>query len=233
MKIAKKSLSIFLAFLMLFSACSVGLTGVVASAAAGDSKYQASEVVALINAAIEGGYSSKSVSDATAITGDNGDILAAAEAIYDYAIKTYRDGKKADSAKNSGDTLYTAFVNEFTSKFSGTAAQNAMKALALDILNPNGTNVYGYENKQSGSSYTVTGREESFDGEDVTDSVPSGNWNSAVKENVKKTVTVSVDLEKYLLQFDSLADVPATIYTGISYTYNYAVGKSAIIGTIS
>ena len=57
MKIAKKSLSIFLALLMLFSACSVGLTGIVAFAEEGDeSAYTKQEVADLINAATAGGF---------------------------------------------------------------------------------------------------------------------------------------------------------------------------------
>lgn len=236
MKIAKKSLSVFLSFLMVFSACSIGLTGITSFAAAGDSAYTHAEVVDLMYAAIDGGYSYQSSGDATNISGDDGSVLAAAEAIFDYAVKTYREGKKADSANNSSDTLLSAFVNEFAADFPNTADANAALALATDVLNPNGTTLYGYPTKIAGTTLTEKSSTWTIvnigvdpvrsEGEHSNEDWIQPYYNSSVKD-VTKTVDIGVNLEKLLLTYDSLADVPATIIRSVSYTYAHAIGKYA------
>lgn len=238
MKIAKKTLSVFLAFLMLFSACSVGLTGVVSFAAENNSKYSADEVVALINKAIANGYSAKSSAGKTNITGDDGSVINAAEAIYDYAIKNYRTSKKANASYNATTTICAKFISDFTGKFSGTTAQNAMKALATDVLNPSGgTTIYAYESRKSGTqwtktnSYATTSTSKEYPITNQTDAestVKNNNlFNSSVSQTViTQTVNVTVDLEKLLLAYDKISDIPTTLITDISYTYSHAFGYS-------
>ncbi|MBR5498510.1 MAG: hypothetical protein IKV76_11085, partial [Clostridia bacterium] len=143
MKIAKKSLSIFLAFLMLFSACSVGLTGITVFAAEGDeSKYTKQEVADLINAATAGGFTSTSNNNAWNYAADDGKALAAAEAIFDYAVNIYRGGNGATDAANSTTGLYNKFDAEFSSMYTNAVAA---RQLVKNVLNPDGTTVYAYE----------------------------------------------------------------------------------------
>ncbi len=238
MKIAKKALSVFLALLMVFTACAAGLPGMVALAAEGDSKYTKAEVITLVNAAVANGYSAKSSGNATNITGDNGNVLAAADAIFDYAVKTYREGRKAESAYNSGDTLCEKFISDFSSSFSGTAL-NAMKALATDVLNPNGTTVYGYSKRTQLSdtyTHTETGRLSKPEplaavGTDVTtnSAIPASKFKSNPPYNVTKTVAIDINLDDYLCGFDTIEDIPSSFITSVSYTYAHTTGKYAYV----
>ncbi|MBR3975097.1 MAG: hypothetical protein IKJ88_04475 [Clostridia bacterium] len=238
MRIAKKALSVFLSLLMVFTACAVGLPGIVALAAEGDSKYTKAEVITLVNAAVAGGYSSTSSDNATNITGDNGNVLAAADAIFDYAVKTYREGRKAESAYNSGDTLCEKFISDFSSSFSGTAL-NAMKALATDVLNPNGTTVYGYSKRtQLSDTYTHTATDRwskpaplASVGADVTDrsEIPASKFKSNPPYNVTKTVAIDINLDDYLCGFDTIEDIPSSFLTSVSYTYAHTTGKYAYV----
>ena len=242
MKIAKKTLSVFLAFLMLFSACSVGLTGVVSFAAENNSKYTAEEVIDLINKAIANGYSAKSSGGKTNITGDDGSVINAAEAIYDYAIKNYRTSKKADASYNATTTICERFISDFTGRFSGTTAQNAMKALATDVLNPNGgTTIYGYESRLTGTPYTASKEYNSTstgskdypiaNETEAKNYVENNNlYNASVSKSViTKTVNVTVDIEKLLMNYDKISDIPTTLITDISYTYSHAFGSSVTL----
>lgn len=240
MKIAKKTLSVFLSFLMIFTSCYVGLFGITSFAAEGDSKYTHDEVVTLIYAAIESGYSSKSSGNATNISGDDGSVLAAADAIFDYAVKTYREGRKADSAYNSGDTLLAKFAEDFAADFPVAADANAAYALATDVLNPNGTTLYGYpqtitntefkrSRSYSWSSFDYPSNPIGSVNADVSDdSSVSGYFNSSVKD-VTKTVAIDVDINSYLMNFESIEDIPASFLTSVSYTYAHTVKKYAVV----
>ena len=239
MKLAKKTLSIFLSLLMIFSVCSVGLTGITASAAAGDSNYTHAEVVAALNEVVTLGYSAKSSGNATNVSGDNGSILAAAEAVFDYAVKTYREGRASDANCNSADTLYNAFISEFSADFTNATALNTVKAFAKDILYPNGTTVYGYENRKTGS-YTHTDSNTGYwedcdyladQGADVTDySQVQNSYNTTVvKTNISKSVDISVDVNKYLQTFDKIEDIPASFLTSASYNYIHTYGRYATV----
>ena len=136
MKLAKKTLSIFLALLMLFSACSVGLTGITAFAAAEDSEYTADQVVELINAATAGGFTLSSSGNAWNYAADDGKVIAAARAIFDYAVNTYREGKEANSAYNSTKGLDDKFDADFNGMYTNAAAA---RQLVKNVLNPDAT----------------------------------------------------------------------------------------------
>ena len=246
MKLAKKTLSVFLSLLMIFSVCSVGLTGITASAAAGDSKYTHAEVVAALNEVVAQGYSAKSSGNATNITGDNGKLLAAAEAVFDYAVKTYRGGRADNSANNSSDTLYNAFINEFSADFSNATALNTVKAFAKDIIYPAGTTVYGYESRASlKGSYTYTEKTSTFidtgagylasKGTDVTNysEVPASAYKSNPPYSVTKTVDIEVGVDNYLQTFSRIEDIPSSFLTSVSYNYAHTTGKYAEVTSTS
>ena len=236
MKIAKKSLSIFLAFLMLFSACSVGLTGITAFAAEGDeSKYTQQEVADLINAATAGGLTLTSSNDKFTYAEDDGKVLAAAEAIFDYAVNLYRGGNDATAEANSTTGLYNRFDAEFSSMYTNAAAA---RQLVKSVLNPDGTTVYDYKSpaKKTGIKGAETTDSISA-GADVSDKYPLASYGSyyAVTntDTVTKTSVIQIDMEKYLLTFDKIEDIPTTVYTGVTYTYGHTYKTSAKVTSVS
>ncbi len=247
-KLPKKLLSMFLAMLMIFSACYVGIDGAYTAYAADGSAYTHAQVKALIDKAIDLGdgkyysqQSSKDTTDYPSSKGDNGEILAAAEAIFDYAVKTYRTGKTATDAVNTTQALLDAFVAEFGPDYPSNTTENTKKAnaalaLVTDVLNPAGTTVYTVDNKVQGtiktensSSWTVVNvgvdpvRSE---GDHANEDWIQSNYSTAVKA-VVKTVSFEINLEEYLLGFTSISDLPATIIRGVDYTYAHAIGKQA------
>ncbi len=225
----KKLLSTLLAMLMIFSACYAGVNGVyTVYAAAGDSKYTHQEVIESINAALADGKSYSSSGDAFNFTGDNGKTLAAAERIFDYAVKTYREGRSATSKSNSGDTLLAAFLVEFKNEFSNA---DRGTQLATAVLNPNGTAVYGYENKISGSDGTYSQTDGSWGskGDDVTSKAGEFAVSSKLSSSVTKTVSITVDVDTFLQTFETIDEIPSSFLTSVSYTYAHILGREAIL----
>ncbi len=224
-KLPKKLLSMLLAALMIFSACYVGIDGAyTAYAAEGDSKYSKSEVISLINVALADGKSYQSTADAFTLEGDDGKTLAAAEAIFDYAVKTYRGGRSKDSVANSGDTLLAAFLKDFKTSFSDQARGTQ---LATAVLNPNGTTVYGYENRENNNLIKTGSYNEDWGGKgaDVTSKVST--YASNPPYAVTKTVDIEIDVDKYLQTFTIIDDIPSSFLTSVSYDYAHTVGQYA------
>ena len=231
MKLAKKTLSIFLALLMLFSACSVGLTGITAFAAAEDSEYTADEVVALINAATAGGFTLSSSGNAWNYAADDGKVIAAAEAIFDYALNAYREGKEATSKGNSTKALYDYFKAEFSSKYANpTAADRLVK----NVLDPDGTTIYSYEAPGTKST-TLSESETSYgNGADVSATFPIASYPSYYVSGIAsgtttKTVDISLDLNKYLMTFAKIEDIPSTVITNVKFTYALGTSSTATV----
>ena len=199
MKLAKKTLSVFLSLLMIFSVCSVGLTGITASAAAEDSAYTADEVAALINAATAGGFTLSSSADTWNYNADDGKVIAAAEAIFDYAVNAYREGKEATSKGNSSAALYEYFTAEFKSRYTNSAAADK---LVKNVLYPDGTTIYSYEVPGTKSTTLGESKTQYTKGQDVTgtfpiDSYPSYYASGFASGTTTKTVDISLDLNKY------------------------------------
>lgn len=229
MKIAKKSLSIFLALLMIFSACSAGLTGIVASAAEGDSEYSKQEVADLINAATAGGFTLSSGGDKWEYTADDGKALAAARAIFDYAVNTYRDSGEANSAYNSSKGLYDKFNADFSSMYTNATAA---KKLVENVLNPAGTTVYSYE--APGTKTGITGAKSETEmsvGSDVSGTYPVASYPSYYASSntgtITKNVYIQINMDDYLATFAKIEDIPSTIITSVKYTYNHTYSTSA------
>lgn len=173
MKIAKKSLSILLALIMIFSACSVGLTGVVAFAAEEDSKYTKQEVADLINAATADGFTLSSSGNTWTYAADDGTILEAAEAIFDYAVNVYREGKDENSAGNSSGALYNLFDADFSSMYTNAAAA---RQLVKNVINPDGTTIYPYEAPATKTQTLGESTTEYTNGQNVTDNFPVASY---------------------------------------------------------
>ncbi|MBQ7962499.1 MAG: hypothetical protein IJ289_07850 [Clostridia bacterium] len=235
MKLAKKTLSIFLSLLMIFSVCSVGLTGITASAAAEDSAYTAAEVAALINAATAGGFTLSSKDNAWNYNADDGKVIAAAEAIFDYAVNAYREGKEATSKGNSSAALYEYFTAEFKSKYTNSAAADK---LVKNVLYPDGTTIFSYE--VPGTKTTKLGETttEHTKNQDVTANYPAasnaGMYAAGFSSDiVTKNVNISLDLNKYLMTFATIDDIPSSFLTSVSYIYAHAGVSSATVSDVT
>ena len=237
MKLAKKTLSVFLSLLMIFSVCSVGLSGITASAAAEDSEYTADEVVALINAATAGGFSLSSSGNAWNYAADDGKVIAAAEAIFDYALNAYREGKEETSKGNSTKALYDYFKAEFQSRYTNAAAADR---LVKNVLDPDGTAIYSFE-KPATKTNVTTGQSVDYNfsaGTDVTETFPITSYASYYPDGVAsgtttKTVDITLDVNKYLMTFAKIEDIPSTIITNVKYTYAHGTVSSAVTSKAS
>ncbi len=235
MKLAKKTLSIFLSLLMIFSVCSVGLTGITASAAAEDSDYTASEVAALINAATAGGFTLSSSSDTWNYNADDGKVIAAAEAIFNYATNAYREGKEATSKGNSSKALYDYFTAEFTSMYTNkTAADRLVK----NVLYPDGTAIFSYEVPGTKTTKLSESQTEYTKGQDVTGNFPIASYPAYYASGIasgvtNKNVNIELDLNKYLKTFATIDDIPTSFLTSVKYTYAHATVSSATVSDVT
>ncbi|MBR5234164.1 MAG: hypothetical protein IKW03_08140 [Clostridia bacterium] len=235
MKLAKKTLSIFLALLMLFSACSVGLTGVVASAAPGDSKYSSAQVIDLVNAATANGFTLSSAANEWNYTADDGSALAAADAIFDYAVKTYREGRDAESKGNSTKALYDYFTAEFKSQYANATAADR---LVKNVLDPDGATIYSSEKPGTKSTKLGESTTEYTQGTDVTGSYPIASNGSmyaagiSLSDVTTKKAFVQVDMTKYLTKFSTIDEIPSSFLTSATFTYNHVTTYSATVSKV-
>ncbi|MCD7775567.1 MAG: hypothetical protein LUH40_08305 [Clostridiales bacterium] len=214
MKIARKTLSVFLSFLMMMSACSVAFTGLSFSAAAASS-YTVAQVKSAVSAASSAAASTSSSSNSWSYTGDDGSVLAAAEAVYDYAVNSVRVTGSTGNY-NSSDTLYSQMISSSVLNY-GSSSNNAK--LVKNLIYPTGTTVYGYTNKQPASN-TYTSDSDSKD-------TSQYSYSSNVTNSVTKTSSVTVDVNSYLLTFDSIGEVPSSFITGVTYKFVHTYGTSS------
>lgn len=232
-KLTKKILSTFLAVLMVFSACYVGIDGAyTAYAAAADSDYTADEVIALVNAATAGGFSISSSGNAWNYAADDGKVIAAAEAIFDYALNAYREGKETTSKGNSTKALYDYFTAEFQSRYTNkTAADRLVK----NVLDPDGTTIYAYENPGTKTTKLGETKTSHSKGQDVTGNYPIESYGSyyVTSGTVTKTVDIALDLNKYLMTFEKIEDIPSTVITGVTYTYAHGTSGTATVDSVT
>ncbi len=234
MRIAKKALSVFLSLLMVFSACAVGFPGLAVLANAAGSKYEPEEVIALVEAATKNGFDISSSNDKWEYASDDGSAILAAEAIFDYAVKTYREGKADDAAGNTSEALYKMFMNEFSGKFTNAAAADR---LVKNVLYPDGTTVYSVDAKaskqKSKAIYQLNKKDAEYnDGDDVSGTYSVSAYPdlyASSASTVTKTVSIQINMDDYLLTFESLDDVPATFLSSVSYTYSHAAATTAVI----
>ncbi len=235
----KKLLSTLLAMLMIFSACYAGVDGLgglyTAYAAEGDSDYTKEEVAALINAATASGFTLTSSNNAWSYTADDGTALAAARAIFDYAVNTYREGKDATSAGNSTKALYDKFDADFSGLYTNAASA---RQLVKNVLNPDGTTVYSYESKGTKSDITCAETTDSMSkGADVSGTYPVASYPtyyaSSETGTITKTVEIQIDMEKYLLTFATIEAIPSTIYTNVKYSYAHTYSSTATVTDVS
>lgn len=218
MKIAKKTLSVFLSLLMIFGTCSVCLTGFSFSASAASS-YTTTQVKNLVSAAAAKAASTSSSSNAWNYTGDDGTVLAAAEAVFDYAVNSVRT-TGTTSSYNSTDTIY----NRMLSVLGYASSSNEAKFIK-NVLYPTGTTTYGYPSRKSQSG-SWEDQSSLSNGTNLTN---NGNvsYNTSVTTSVTKTASVTVDVNAYLLTFATIDDIPSSFPTKITYKFVNTSSKTA------
>ena len=236
MKIAKKTLSVFLSFLMIFSACSVGLSGVVASAVEvesvfeEDGKYTAAEVKTLLaKAASE--YKSAGLTQNSGnayIYNGNYSMMLAVDALISYAVTTYNTDNSAKASNNTGKQIAASVI-------SGLGiTDSTQKSIVNAVLDPSGTTVYSWADQKKHSGTLPIGSNNGAAGKDITsnDDVKYDKISDVTQAAIDKSATIELSadgLAAYLLTFDSVDAIPKKISTRIQVSYSYALGRYAVI----
>ncbi len=205
MKIAKKSLSMFLSLLMIFTACSVGFNGAFISAAAAT----VDEVKTLVDEAVN-------VADIGGATGDKWSytvtsietyvVLEAAQAIYDYAVEVL--GTRSINTEE----LYAEVIGNL-----GFAAGTEGAQLVKNIISPSGSSVYNSSNTTYKTNGTTTQEKQYAAGQ----AIDAGQYTAPTGLNaVAKSATITVDEKAFLLSYDSIEAFPESIVSSVSFSFN-------------
>ncbi|MBO5396574.1 MAG: hypothetical protein J6A97_06805, partial [Clostridia bacterium] len=215
LKLPKKLLSMFLAVLMAFSCFSLVMPELVPGANAASS-YTVQQVKDLVSKAA-GKTATSNTGNTAKFTGDDGTVLAAADAVFDYAVNGVRTTGNT-SAYNSSDALCAKVLSNLS--YSASSKEGVF---VTAILNPNGTTLYGY----SGRSKTGSWEDKSSmsNGTNLRDN--SNVTYESVTDTVTKKVVIEVDRNSYLLTFDSIDEIPAEFPLTVTYTYSHTSEKSA------
>ena len=212
MKIAKKSLSILLSLLMIFTAYSVGFSGALISAAAAS----AEEVKALVDEAV-------SVADITAATGDSWTytvtsketyaVLEAAQAIYDYAVTVL-----------GARSINTDELAAEVSGNLGYSAGSEGELLVKNIISPAGTAVYNASNTTKTATGTTTQAKNYTAGQ----AIDAGQYTVPTGLNaVTKTASIKVNERDFLLSYDSIEAFPENIVSEVTFSFTNSTKHSA------
>ncbi|MBQ6898503.1 MAG: hypothetical protein IJN70_05920 [Clostridia bacterium] len=212
LKLPKKLLSMFLAVLMAFSCFSLVLPELVPGAQAA---VDAATVKTLVSKAASKTASSNTNNTAT-FTNDDGTVLAAADAVFDYAVNSVRKTGTTGSP-NSSDALCAKVLSNL-----GYSASSKEGVFITAILNPNGTAAHGYDSR---GSYTASG---SFNNSSQGDRSSGSNvsYNGNVSNSFTKKVVVEVNLVNYLLTFDTIAAIPASFPLKVTYSFPHTYSTS-------
>ncbi|MCR5783999.1 MAG: hypothetical protein K6G90_14840, partial [Clostridia bacterium] len=211
MKIVKKSLSMLLTFLLIFSSIAVGFSDISpfsfatlkADAASSYSAQQVRDLVDAAAGAISGTNASNNNFD---YSGDDGTVLAAAEAAYDYAVNGLRNASSTTSVPNASNTLA-----------SGVANTGANSAAVTKLLNPAGTEIKDFDSRLSTP----------VSNSDTEDSNWFNNQNNyPALSAATKTTKVTLSVNDYLVkQFANVSAIPASFDTVYTYTFVNSVGN--------
>ena len=204
MKIAKKTLSIFLSLLMIFGACSVGLTGMTITAAAATGSLQ-SVKNALTDYVVEQIVYHGSVEhNAYTYKGDV-EVVLAADEIYTYAM-SLREGNGVTNLRNSTAGLLAAVA-------ANTGFTSGDKYTALKyILDPTGDVITAIE---SDAAKNKSGECNGCDHTAAYPTIPTDSVGNTSKKTVKVYATVASLLEKYT----DVNAIPASLLQGVQYDY--------------
>ena len=200
MKIAKKSLSIFLSLLMIFGTCSVALTGlsVTSYAATGTlasvknalTDYVANEIV----------YNGDLKHNSYTYIGD-AEVVAAIDEIYTYGI-SLREGNGTTNLRNS-----TAGILNAVAQNTGYTSGDKYTALQY-ILDPPGDVMSAIELVTPVKGGECNGCDHKY----VYNEIPC-------TDNVLKTVTAYTTFNNLLSKYGSLSAIPTSLLEGVKYEY--------------
>ncbi|MBR3868935.1 MAG: hypothetical protein IKM66_06420 [Clostridia bacterium] len=209
MKIAKKTLSIFLSLLMIFGACSAGLTGMTITAAAATGTVQSVKNALTDYVVNEIVYHGHLEHNSYTYKGDAA-VAAAADEIYAYAM-SLRQGNSSTSQVNSTAGVLNAVANN-----TGFTSGDKYKALQY-ILDPAGDVISAIELVTPKYGGECDGCDHKY----VYNTIPT---NVGVKKTVKVYGTVNSLLEKY----GSVDEIPASLLQGVSFEYSLVVDQACL-----
>ncbi|MBE6716010.1 MAG: hypothetical protein E7573_03730 [Ruminococcaceae bacterium] len=205
MKIAKKSLSMFLSLLMIFTACSVGFNGAFISAAAATADEVKTLVAEAVNVADIGGATGDKWSY-TVTSKETYVVLEAAQAIYDYAVEVL--GARSINTEE----LYAEVIGNL-----GFAAGTEGAQLVKNIISPSGSSVYNSSN----TTYKTTGTTTQAKRYTAGQAIDAGQYTAPSGLNaVAKSATITVDEKAFLLSYDSIEAFPENIVSSVSFSFN-------------
>lgn len=205
MKIAKKSLSMFLSLVMILTACSVGLNGALITAAA----IEAADAKVIVDQAV-------AVADIGGATGDKWSytvtdketyvVLEAAQSVYDYAVSVL-------GARSLNTEELYAEVRANLGYTEGSEAALFVK----NIISPSGSDVYNASNTTKTTTGTTTQAKNYANGA----AIDAGNFTAPSGLNaVSKTATVKVDERAFLMSYDSIEVFPESIVSEVVFSFN-------------
>ncbi len=201
MKQCKKTLSVFLAIIMLLSCVSVGLTPLTA--------YAATPTNAQLKAAFQ------AITNTTDLTNGDGSLLNAAEMLYNWAYGNAQTGTNGIGGTYDSPSLTANNNNSIVNlNASAKSAVGSTYNALVDKLLPT-SGVYddsNYRNTYKAGDYTAWGQP-GFD---------TGKLSYTVTTTPTKSVTVSANLTKVLKTYTSLEDVPSSILLKATYSYAHA-----------
>ena len=204
MKIAKKTLSLFLSLLMIFGACSVGFSGMTITAAAATGTLT-SVKNALTDEVVEQIVYHGDVQHNNYTYKGDVDVVLAADEIYAYAMSLRKSGVTDTQNSTAGLLAAVAANTGFTSGDKYTALKY--------ILDPVGDTITAIE---SAAAKNKSGECDGCDHKAPYPTIPTDALGNHAKKTVKVYATVSSLLEKY----SDLNSIPTSLLQGVQYDYS-------------
>ena len=201
MKTIKKSLSVFLALIMLISCISVSFAPLTA--------FAATPTNAQLNTAF------KAITNTTDLTNGDGTLMEAAEMLYNWAYGNATTGANSIGGNYDNPSLTAKGNNSIIdlNQNAKNATGNGYNDLINKLLPTSGVwDDSGYRNTYKAGEYTVAGGP-GFD---------TSKLSYTVTTSPKQSVTVSANLTKVLKRYTSLSQVPASIVLKATYSYAHA-----------
>lgn len=201
MKLCKKSLSVFLAIVMLLSCMSAGFMPLTAMAATPNNTQ--------LNAAF------KAITNTTDLTNGDGTLLNAAELLYQWAYGNSATGANNIGGSYDNPSLSAKNNNSIVNLNQGakSATGNGYNALIDKLLPTSGVwDDSGYRSTYKAGNYTAWGQP-GFD---------TGKLSYTVTTSPTKSVTVSANITKVLKTYDTVDEVPSSIVLKATYNYPHA-----------
>lgn len=200
MKQLKKTLCVFLSLLILVSCVSVCFSPIKVSAAAPT------------NAQLKAAF--QAITNTSDLTNGDGTLLNAAEVLYQWANGNAQT--KSNSLGGSYHSPSLSAVNNNTVVNLNANAKSAVGSAYNTLINTLLPTADVYDD----SSYTSYSKSGSY-GVATGQGFNTGKLSYSVTSSPTKTVTVKANLEKTLLTYDSVSEIPSSILLSATYTYKH------------